>query len=84
MPPPYVCMCVFQNRVRAITKQYMMGFENNLAQMIIMTRQCVANKNCVARLKVKVTVRTSPLCIDFSDTCSCSTHNFVTHDGIVK
>ena len=44
-------VCVFQNRVRAITKPYMMGFENNLAQMIIMTRQCVACKNHLARLK---------------------------------
>ena len=34
------------------------GFENNLAQIILMTRQCVANKNHVARSKVKVTVRT--------------------------
>ena len=36
------------------------GFENNLAQMIIMTRRCVANKNHVARSKVKVTVCTEP------------------------
>ena len=77
-----VCDCVFQNRVRAITKPYMMGFENNLAHMIIMTRQCVANKNHVARSKVKVTVRTYTLCIDFSEICSCPTHNFVMHDGI--
>ena len=33
-----------------------MGFENNLAQIIIMTRRCVANKNHIARLKVKVIV----------------------------
>ena len=33
-----VCVCVFQNCVHAITYQYMIGFENNLAQMIIMTR----------------------------------------------
>ena len=55
------CLCVsvrvFQNCVRAITEPYMMGFENNLAQMI-MTRPCVANKNYVAWSKVKVTVRT--------------------------
>ena len=40
----FVCVCVFQNRVRAITKPYIMGFDNNLAQMIIMTKQCVAKK----------------------------------------
>ena len=57
-PRVCVCVCVFQNRVRAITKPYIMGFENNLAQMIIMTRRCVANKNHVARSKVKVTVCT--------------------------
>ena len=34
------------------------GFENNLEQVIIVTRRCVANKNHVARSKVKVTVRT--------------------------
>ena len=57
---PYmsVCVCVFQNRVRAITRLYMLGFNDNFAQIIIMTRQCVANKNTVARSKVKVTVRT--------------------------
>ena len=53
-----VCVCVFQNRVRAITSPYIMGFKNNLARMIIMTRRCVANKNYVARSKVKVTVGT--------------------------
>ena len=51
-----VCVCLFQNRVRAIALPYMMELENNLAQMIIMTRRCVANKNHVARSKVKVTV----------------------------
>ena len=51
-----LCVCVFQNRVRAITKPCIMGFENNLARMIIMTRRYVANKNHVAKLKVKVTV----------------------------
>ena len=53
-----VCVCVFQNRVRAITKPYMMGFATNVAQMIIMTRPCVQKKNHVARSKVKVTVHT--------------------------
>ena len=77
-----VCVCLFQNRVRAITWLYMMGFENNMAQMIIMIRRCVANKNQVARSKVKVTDGTLTLCIDFSETCSCPTHNFVMHNGI--
>ena len=31
-----------------ITWSYMLGFINNVAQMIIMTRGCVANKNHVA------------------------------------
>ena len=52
-----LCVCVFQNRVRPITSACMVGFRNNLAQMIIITRHCVANKH-VARSKVKVTVRT--------------------------
>ena len=34
----------------------MVVFENNLAQMIIMIRQCVKNKNHITRLKVKVTL----------------------------
>ena len=46
------------------------GFENNLEQMIIMTKQCVINKNHVVRSKVYVTVRTETFCIDFSETCS--------------
>ena len=53
-----VCDCVFQNRVRLITSSCIVGFENNFVQMIIMTRQCVACKNHVTRLKVKVTVGT--------------------------
>ena len=52
------CVCVFQNHVRAITELYMIGFKTNLEQMIIMTRLCVANKNHIARSKVKVTVCT--------------------------
>ena len=43
--------------VRPISLLCMVGIENDLAQMIIMTKRCVANKNHVARLKVKVTVR---------------------------
>ena len=44
------------DRVRPITLLCTVGFKNNLAQIIIMIRQCVANKNRVARLKVNVTV----------------------------
>ena len=69
-------------RVRPITVLCVVGFKNNLAQVIIMTRQCVANKIHFARGKVKVTVPTLTLCIDFSETCSCPTHNFVIHSGI--
>ena len=58
-----LCVCVFQNHFRPITSSCMMVFSNNLAQMINMTRQCVANKNHVARLKVKVTVCTVTVCI---------------------
>ena len=64
-------------RVRPISLLCMEGIKNNLAQMIIMIRHCVLTKNHIARSKVKVTVRT--LCIDFSDTCSSPTHNFVMH-----
>ena len=47
--------------VSSITSfQKLVGFENYLAEMIIMTRQCVVCKNHVARSKVKVTVHTQP------------------------
>ena len=69
-------------RVWPITLLWIVGFENSLAQMIIMTRRCVANKNKVARSKVNVTVRTYTLCIDFSETCLCPTHNFDMNGGI--
>ena len=36
--------------VRHITLLCIVGFENNFAQMIIMIRQCVANKSRVGRL----------------------------------
>ena len=51
-------VCVSRNRVRDITKPFMLRFEKKIAQMIIMTSQCIANKNRVARSEVKVTVRT--------------------------
>ena len=37
-----------------ITWSSMFGFINNVAQMIIMARRCVANKNHVASSKLKV------------------------------
>ena len=52
-----------------------------MAQIIIMTRRCVANKNHVARSKIKVTAGTLTLFIDLSETCSCPTQNFVMHGG---
>ena len=70
-------VCVFQNPVRALTSSIFVGFENYLAQMVFMTRQCVMCKNHVARSKVKVTVPTYNLCIGFSETCSCRAHYFV-------
>ena len=53
-----VCICVFQIRVQPVTSLYMVGFKNQLAQMIIKTRRCVGYKNHVTRSKVKVTVGT--------------------------
>ena len=35
----------------------MVGFVNNLVQMIVMTRGCVASENHVTKSKVQVTVR---------------------------
>ena len=55
-----------------------MGFKTNLAELIIMTRQCVACKSHVARSKVKVKVHTYSLCIGIL----CSAHNFIRHGGI--
>ena len=72
-------VCTFQIHVEPITSSCMMGFENYLAEMIIMTRQCVACKNYVAMSKVKVTAGTLSLCIPES----CPTHNFIPKiDGI--
>ena len=53
------------------TLSCMVGFENNLVQMIIMTKQFVINKNHVVRLKVYVIVFTESLCIDFREICLC-------------
>ena len=69
-----VFVCVFKNRVRSITSSCMVGLENNLAQVIIMTVQYVGNKYHVAGWKVKVTVRTLTLWIGFTETCLCPTY----------
>ena len=53
----YVCVCV-SDLCPGHNLAIHDGFENNLAQMIVMTRRCVANKNHVTRSKVKVTVHT--------------------------
>ena len=42
--------------VLPITLLCMVGFENNLTQMIVMIKQYVTNKKHVTRLKVKITV----------------------------
>ena len=70
-------VCVFQIHVQPITSSCMVGFENYLAEMIIMTRQCVLYKNHVARSKVKVTASTLSLCIPES----CPTHKFIPKIG---
>ena len=70
-----VCVCVFQNRVRVITSPYMMRFENNLAQMIIMSRTRTLSLGQKSRSQ-------SALCIDFSERCSCPGLSFVMHRGI--
>ena len=52
-------------RVRPITLLCIVGFEDNSAQIIIMTRQCVANKNHVAGSKVKVNGQRHSLHLNF-------------------
>ena len=54
-----VCVCLFiQELCPGHSLAIHDGILNYLTQMIIMTRRCVANKNRVARSKVKVTVGT--------------------------
>ena len=54
---------VTKARVRPIASFYIVGFQNHLAQMIIMTLWCGPCKNHVATLKVMVTPGTLLLCI---------------------
>ena len=49
----------------------MVGFENKLVQMIIMTKQSVMNKHHVVRSQVYATMCTYTPGIDFSETCLC-------------
>ena len=62
----------------------MLGFINNVAQMIIMTRECVANKNHVASSKCKFIDHTKTLFIGYNKSLLYPTHNFVLHGGISK
>ena len=62
----------------------MLGFINNVAQMIIMTRGCVANKNHVASSKFKVIDHTLTLFIGHNKSLLYLAHNFVMLGGISK
>ena len=55
----------------------MLGFINNVAQMIIMTRGCVANKNHVTSSKCEH----RPY---YNESLLYPAHNFVLHGGISK
>ena len=70
-------LSAFQIQVRPITSSCIVGFENYLAEMIILTRRCVAYKNHVPRSKIKVTADTLSLGIPES----CPTHNFIPKIG---
>ena len=67
-----------------ITWSSMLGFINNVAQMIIMTRGCVANKNHVASSKFKVIDHAYTLLIGYNKSLLHPAHNFVLHGGISK
>ena len=62
----------------------MLGFLINVAQMIIMTRGFVANKNHVASSKFKVKDHTLTLIIGHNKSLLYPPHNFVLHGGISK
>ena len=62
----------------------MLGFINNAAQMIIMTRGCVANKNHVDSSKFKVTDHALTLFIGYNKSLLYPAHNFVLQGGISK
>ena len=56
----------------------MLGFINNLSQMIILARGCVASS------KFKVNDHTLTLYIGYNKSLLYPAHNFVLHDGITK
>ena len=60
----------------------MLAFINNMAQMIIMTSGCVANKNHFTSSKFKVTDHTQTLFIGCNKSLLYPAHNFVLHGGI--
>ena len=62
----------------------MLGFMNNVAQLIIIIRECVANKNHVASSKFKVKDHTLTLFIGHNKSLSYPAHNNVLHGGISK
>ena len=62
----------------------MLGFINNVAQMIIMTRGCVAIKNHVASSKFKVIDHTLTLFVGYNKNLLYPAHNSVLHGGIFK
>ena len=62
----------------------MLGFINNVAQMVIMTRGCVANKNHIASSKFKVIDHSLTLFIGYIKSLLYPAHNFVLHGGISK
>ena len=60
------------------------GIYKYVAQMIIMTSECVENKNHVTSLKFKVIDYTLTLFIGYSKSLLYPAHNFVLHGGISK
>ena len=62
----------------------MLVFINNVAQMIIMTKGCIANKKHSASSKFKVTEYTSTLFIRYNKSLLYPAHTFVLHGGISK
>ena len=70
---PALKVCAFQIHVPPITSSFIVGFENYMAEMIIVTRRCVVYKNHVPRSKVKVSADTSSLGISEL----CPTHCFI-------
>ena len=62
-------VCAFKIHVRPITSSCIVGSENYLAEMIILIRCCVACKNHVPRLKIKVKVMADTLSLGIPESC---------------